>query len=70
MPGRPARRPPSIRSFPSSTDFGSPPHACWREPTQPGMNQRVLELARLPERLSGFPAQPVRAFEEFWNGIS
>jgi hypothetical protein len=52
MPGRPAGHPPSIRTFPSSTDFECQPQACWRKPTRPVMNQRALELAGLPQRLS------------------
>ena len=64
MPGRPAGHPPSIRTFPSSTDFGYQPQACWRKPTRPVMNQRALELAGLPQRLSGYPAQPLWASAE------
>jgi len=52
MPGRPAGHPTSIRTFPSSTDFGYQPQACWRKPTRPVMNQRAWELTGLPERLS------------------
>ena len=69
MPGRPAGRPTSIRPFPSTTDFGNRPQACWRKPTRPVMNQRALELTGLPERLSEYPAQPLWAFAEFRNGV-
>lgn len=51
MPGRPAGHPPSIRTFPSSTDFEYQPQACWRKPTRPVMNQRAWELTGLPERI-------------------
>jgi hypothetical protein len=64
MPGRPAGHPTSIRTFPSSTDFGYQPQACWRKPTRPVMNQRAWELTGLPERLSGYPAQPLWASAE------
>jgi len=59
MPGRPAGHPPSIGTFPSSTDFGYQPHACRRKPARAVIDQRALEVTGLPQRLSEYPAQPL-----------
>lgn len=64
MPGRPAGHPPSIRPFPSSTDFEYRPQACWRKPTRPVIDQRAPEMAGLPEKLSEYPAQPLWVLAE------